>query len=248
MCRGHTFSDFSEVFEAELHGPEATSDVTRPPLTIKIEPPAPELLRGDPVELFSTVNREWVDAEVVEVVQQGRTFSAARRAGSVKVTYDFGTRFVWVGPEERSRLLRPSSRPSAPVQVAGTVAIEEAGWVFTSWRQVHFDIKSGVLAWYELNEEGRRGKLAGSFHLHGLQCQRGDISVIRLRTDNSTASQGFQLASLEEVRPWVEALEAHAEYREELSLYHRWLGETSKDHQNSRPLPTAPGKKHFGGA
>jgi len=133
--------------------------------------------KGALIELFSLANKEWVDGEVVQVIKEGKGFGQLK-PGSMKVTYDRGTKTRWVAPEERTDLLRPSSRPRPPSSAKGDcIYVQIVGWIYNSWTPMFWEVSDGTLAWFEPNDKGKRGKLAGSLNLLGLECQRMTESV-----------------------------------------------------------------------
>lgn len=202
MCRGFTFEEAQAAAVEQL-------DMTP-------KKSATPFKKGDHVEIFRIAQKEWVAGEIVDIVQLGGHFSQVQ-AGSIKVSYDFGARCKWVVLQEADKILRASSRPQPPASFKGVASIEVAGWVFNSWRPMMMEMKDGLLLWYEVTEEGKRGKLAGSLHLQDFALERGAEDVVRLRTDLATYS--FKFACLEEAWEWIQALELHAKHCEEVTQY-----------------------------
>jgi len=226
MCRGFTFEEAQAAAEQ--------LDVTQ-------RKSAEPFKKGDHAEFFSKAQKEWMDAEIVDVVGEGQHFSQLK-AGSIKVSYDCGTRCQWLAPQEADSLLRPSSRPQPPASMKGAASLEVVGWIYNSWRPMILQMRDGFLLWYEAIEAGKRGKLTGSMHLQDFALERGAEQVVRLRTDLATHS--FKFASHGEAWEWIHALQVHAQHCVAVTQYLEGL----KASQVEQNIHADIFKKQYGGA
>lgn len=175
--------------------------------------------RGDMVEIFSKKNQKWfLDAEITDVVYEGGIRDGFRvAAGSMKVVYDNGSRFKWVGPNEMEELLRASPRPRPPKPLVGNLRKESHYFFVTEWTQQHMEVNMGFLLWWPSKDEARSGKApSGSVYLLGLR-QQDSGAYFQLRAESTHGAVfSFQADSAERSAEWVRSLRAHAAYCEEV--------------------------------
>jgi len=180
--------------------------------------------KGDVVEVYSMNQNKWfVDAEVVEVVKESAVRDGHRvSAGSMKVVYQNGTRFKWVGAHEMDQYLRASGRPKHPEPLMGELQKETYFFFVTRWFKLYFELHKGFLQWWNKQEEAKvSAQPVASIYLLGLQLQQEGASF-KLRADSTKGAVfAFQADTEEEATKWVEALWLQAEYCTEVHDFHR---------------------------
>jgi len=181
---------------------------------------------GDTVEIFSASGQRWMEGEVVQVVKD--TFQMAKatqsiQAGSIKVAYNQGCAFKWVAPSQAPDVLRLSDHPKPPPTALASIQLETQGWITNSWSSQYFELNRGFLMWWTKVEDAEKGaKPKGSILTLGLKSEIVDKVVIKLESHATRGKPyGLKFNAEDEVPSWMEALQAHASYCDQVAAWRK---------------------------
>lgn len=177
--------------------------------------------KGDLVEVHSSSHDKWFpDGEIVAINRDAcQVGGLSVMAGSVKVVFDKGKRFKWVGPAEVGGQLRASPLPRPPDALSGTLGLESPGWFITSWVEYYFELQKGYLQYWPTVGDAMGGaKPTAAIHLQGLRQlkmeMKGTKAILRLRGATGVV-YGFKVPDETLAQRWVESIWAQAAYCDE---------------------------------